>query len=712
MTDDMKRMVRAFEALDPIEPPADAKSRAFADALTHYDRISEAESQGSRLLNRQSRQNDGSSVVSKWRRIMTFDQPRLSHMLAGGVSLAAIALVAVNTNLIEIKTPPASSGAGAGKKSSSTLLRQSSQQPDDGSSVPAETEPKAANQPVMSDALETKPAHGRELFGANDPARTAAPVTRQEQDVSLDEMAAQSTTVGGQMVRTKTELRTAGKLVAGERVRRDLSKDTVAPSYQDQGRDKFSTQTPNPVKIVRSDPVSTFSIDVDTASYSFTRSTLNRGILPQMDAVRVEEMVNYFDYDYLGPDRRETPFRANISIMPTPWNEDTRLMRVGIKGYELPKADAPRANLVFLIDTSGSMNSPDKLPLLVNSFKLLLSTLKPDDKVSIVTYAGGAGTVLEPTRASQRRTILAALERLHAGGSTAGAEGIRQAYYLADQELDPEGINRVILATDGDFNVGITDIEELKGFVERKRKGGVTLSVLGFGHGNYNDELMQALAQNGNGNAAYIDTLNEARKILVEEAGSTLFTIAKDVKLQIEFNPETVQEYRLIGYESRILNREDFNNDKVDAGDIGAGHTVTALYEFLPVNIEGGLVDPLRYQSEPAPIKARLGEEYGFMKIRYKLPDQDKSQLITAPILTAGATDSVAGASDDMRFAASVAAFGQILRGGRHTGNFTFADIANLARSAKGDDPFGYRAEFINLVQLAQSAADLEPQKR
>ena len=301
---------------------------------------------------------------------------------------------------------------------------------------------------------------------------------------------------------------------------------------------------------------------------------------------------------------------------------------------------------------------------------------------------------------------------MNAGGSTAGAEGIRQAYQLAERQIDSAGVNRVILATDGDFNVGISDTGELKSFIERKRASGVTLSVLGFGRGNYNDELMQALAQNGNGNAAYIDTLSEARKVLVEEAGSTLFTIAKDVKLQLEFNPAAVSEYRLIGYETRLLNREDFNNDKVDAGDIGAGHTVTALYEITPVGGEGRLVDDLRYQSEPAKPGTGSAEEYAFMKIRYKLPDSNTSTLITAPVTRASETASVAQASRDDRFAASVAAFGQVLSGGRYTGNFSYDDVVALAQSAKGEDQFGYRAEFINLVRLAKSAAALEPGKQ
>ncbi len=468
-----------------------------------------------------------------------------------------------------------------------------------------------------------------------------------------------------------------------------------------EGRDRFKDFEANPVKQAATDPLSTFSIDVDTSSYSFLRRSLMENALPSKDAVRVEEMVNYFPYDYAGPKDRAEPFKANVSLMPTPWNADTKLMRIGIKGFSLDGQAKPHSNLVFLIDTSGSMDEPDKLPLLLNSFRLLLDTLGPDDTVSIVTYAGSAGTVLEPTKASEKGKILAALDNLSAGGSTAGAEGIRQAYNLAEQNFDKLGVNRVILATDGDFNVGISDPRELEDFVEKKRQTGVYLSVLGFGEGNYNDEMMQALAQNGNGNAAYIDSLSEARKVLVDEATSTLFPIANDVKIQVEFNPATVSEYRLIGYETRLLNKDDFNNDHVDAGDIGAGHTVTALYEVTPKGSRGQLVDPLRYgTAEQAGTPAG---EYAFVKIRYKLPGEDKSHLITEPVTAADETPD-----SEANFAAAVAAFGQILRGGEFTRSYSYDDVIALANAAKGRDEFGYRAEFINLVRLAKTARVLQ----
>lgn len=489
--------------------------------------------------------------------------------------------------------------------------------------------------------------------------------------------------------------------------------DRPAPGYyEDQGRDRFESTEQNPVRLTREDPVSTFSIDVDTASYSFVRSSLNNNVLPPRDAVRVEELINYFPYDYPKPKDKSVPFKASVNLFPSPWNSDRKLMHIGISGYEIETQEKPDSNLVFLLDTSGSMNAPNKLPLVINSMKLMLDTLKPDDTVAIVTYAGSAGTALESTKIKDKAKILAALNRLSSRGSTAGAEGIRRAYDLARANLKTDGINRVILATDGDFNVGITDRNELKSFVERQRKSGIYLSVLGFGRGNYNDVLMQTLAQNGNGNAAYIDTLNEARKILVEEASSTLFPIAKDVKLQVEFNPLKVAEYRLIGYETRMLKREDFNNDKVDAGDIGAGHQVTAIYEITPADSATKSVDTLRYgAARPAPAAA-ASDEYGFLKIRYKLPNQDKSKLITSAITSKNEVANVLAAPKEARFATAVAAFGQILKGGTYTGSYSHDAVIALAQGAKGDDPFGYRAEFINLVRLAKSAPAMEPLKR
>lgn len=498
-----------------------------------------------------------------------------------------------------------------------------------------------------------------------------------------------------------TSKRVASPPVGGIRL------DQSAPFYQELGRDKFTSTTENPFKIAQAEPVSTFSIDVDTASYSFVRASLNNNVLPQPAAVRTEELVNYFPYDYAAPKSAAQPFSTNVAVMPSPWTEGRKLVRIGIKGYAIEPETRPRANLVFLLDTSGSMQSPNKLPLVKQSLAMLLDQLDADDRVSIVAYAGSAGTVLEPTSAREKDKILAALGRLEAGGSTAGAEGIRQAYALAEQNLDPKGVNRVILATDGDFNVGITDQNELKGYIERQRGKGIFLSVFGFGMGNYNDALMQTLAQNGNGAAAYIDTLSEARKTLVEEATSTLFPIAKDVKIQVEFNPATVAEYRLIGYETRMLNREDFENDKVDAGDVGSGQTVTAIYEITPVGGPRANGD-LRYQTVAQPVPgAGKASEYGFVKIRYKLPKSDTSQLISTSIDRRVEFARFADAPQDARFAVGVAAFAELLRGGKYSGSMTYDDVLAIIGAAKGPDDYGYRTELAQMVRAAKSAGAL-----
>jgi len=465
-------------------------------------------------------------------------------------------------------------------------------------------------------------------------------------------------------------------------------------------RENYGHFDDNPVKRVAEAPVSTFSVDVDTGSYSNVRRLLNQGQLPVKDAVRVEEMINYFSYDYPLPKDKTRPFSVTTEIAPTPWNADTHLLRIGLKGYDIAPDKLPPANLVFLVDISGSMHSPDKLPLLKSGLKLLVQNLRAQDKVSLVVYAGNTGIILEPTPGDQKGRILAALEGLTAGGSTNGGAGIKLAYAMAKQGYIKNGINRVLLATDGDFNVGTVNFEALKNMVEEKRKTGVSLTTLGFGTGNYNDHLMEQLADIGNGNYAYIDNLNEANKVLVNEMSSTLETIAKDVKIQIEFNPAVVAEYRLVGYENRLLKREDFNNDKIDAGDIGAGHTVTALYEMTLVGSKGRKIDPLRFQKEIR-VHADNGE-LAWLRLRYKLPTSDTSQLIEEPLKTTG-IKTAAKASADFRFVAAVAAFGQSLRGGQYTGTLGYDDILKLAQGARGQDGFGYRGEFMSLVNLAKS---------
>jgi Ca-activated chloride channel homolog len=470
----------------------------------------------------------------------------------------------------------------------------------------------------------------------------------------------------------------------------------------EENRDKFPQTKSNSIIAVTEQPVSTFSVDVDTSGYSAVRRMLNMGALPEQDAVRIEEMVNYFPYAYSGPEKAEEAFKANVTVTPSPWNENTKLLHIGIKGYDLPVTEQKPANLVFLLDVSGSMDAPDKLPLLKSSFRLLVNKLKPTDTVSIVTYAGNAGIVLEPTKVSESAKILNAIDTLQPGGSTAGEAGINAAYALAQQAFVKDGVNRIMLATDGDFNVGAASDEDLKKLVEEKRKSGVFLSVLGFGQGNYQDNLMQTLAQNGNGIAAYIDTLSEAEKVLVQEATASLFTIAKDVKIQVEFNPARVSEYRLIGYETRALRNEDFNNDRVDAGDIGSGHTVTAIYEMTPRGVSGQN-DPLRYQTnnEPDAATASTGE-YAFVKMRYKLPTENTSRLVTQPVTDTNAVAEIAQAPEDVRFGIAVAALGQKLRDEDATANYPVTEIEKLADGAKGTDAFGYRAEFLKLVRLAK----------
>ncbi len=482
----------------------------------------------------------------------------------------------------------------------------------------------------------------------------------------------------------------------------------LTPVYQEKGRDRFEEIETNPVKRVVDEPVSTFSIDVDTASYSFVRRQLNQGVLPQKDAVRVEEMLNYFHYDYPLPADKSVPFEPTVLVSDSPWKPGNKLIQIGIKGYDLAAGEKPRTNLVFLLDVSGSMNSPDKLPLVKQSMSLLLSQLQPEDSIGIVVYAGAAGTVLEPTKVKDKQKIMDALNRLQAGGSTAGAQGIKLAYQLAESNFDKNAVNRIILATDGDFNVGITNRDELKGFVERQRDKGIFLSVLGFGQGNYHDHMMQVLAQNGNGVAAYIDTLSEAQKVLVDEATSTLFNIARDVKIQVEFNPATVSEYRLLGYETRHLNREDFNNDAVDAGDIGAGHTVTAIYEITPVGSGAGLIDDSRYAPAARETDIRASE-YGFLKMRYKLPGATTSKLLTRVIPLGNAVAENSANSEllsrEGNFATAVAGFAQLLRGGQYTGTWSYDDAIALAQANKGEDLFGYRTELVQLIRKAKVAA-------
>lgn len=473
----------------------------------------------------------------------------------------------------------------------------------------------------------------------------------------------------------------------------------MQPRPGDVNTENYTHRDTNPVQLVSEQPVSTFSIDVDTGSYTNVRRMLSAGQLPPADAVRAEEFINYFDYGYTPPTNREQPFSVTTELAPAPWNAKRQLLLVGIQGYRVPAAQIPASNLVFLIDTSGSMDEADKLPLLQASLKQLVRQLRRQDRVAIVSYAGYAGVVLPSTAGDQHATIDAAIDRLSAGGSTNGGAGIELAYAQAEQGFIKNGVNRVILATDGDFNVGTVNQEALKTTIEDHRKSGVALTTLGFGEGNYNDAMAVMLADVGNGSHHYIDSLQEGRRVLVDEMSATLLTIARDVKIQLEFNPAQVQEYRLIGYEKRMLKREDFNNDKVDAGEIGAGANVTAIYEITPKGSNAARIDPLRYGKHVA--TGESGNELAFLRLRYKLPGQADSKLIEQPI----AARSAAQASERLRYAAAVSAFADALRGGKYLDGYGYMQIAKLANDARGDDADGYRAGFVQLVKLAEGLA-------
>ena len=465
----------------------------------------------------------------------------------------------------------------------------------------------------------------------------------------------------------------------------------------------------NPWLAVENNPLSTFSIDVDRASYTNVRRLILGGDRPPLDAVRIEEMVNYFTYDY--PDvNGEHPFGITTEVANSPWKPQHRLVRIGVQGRRMDLEELPSSNLVFLLDVSGSMQPYNKLPLLKKSLRLLVNELRPEDRVAIVVYAGAAGLVLTSESGREKEKILDALESLEAGGSTAGGAGIALAYRIGTENYIEGGNNRVILATDGDFNIGASSDAEMVRLIEEKRKHGIFLTVLGFGMGNLKDSKMEALADHGNGNYAYIDNLLEARKVLVTEMGGTLVTIAKDVKIQVEFNPARVQAYRLIGYENRLLADEDFNDDAKDAGELGAGHSVTALYEVVPVGappVETGSVDPLRYErpEEDASETRRAGgeDELMFVKLRYKAPNGQRSRLLELPV-----PDRVENASTDLRFAASVAAFGMLLRDSEQCGDFTLAEVSRLARASQGEDRHGYRAEFVRLVEATRELSLLD----
>ena len=477
-----------------------------------------------------------------------------------------------------------------------------------------------------------------------------------------------------------------------------------APAPQWQDRENYLPQTDNPIQPVSGAPVSTFSIDVDTASYSNVRRMIQReGRLPPRDAVKAEEFINYFSYQYPQPETTEQPFSVHTELTASPWNKKTKLLKIGLQGYQ--PAERPPANLVFLVDVSGSMQSEHKLGLAKRSLKMLAQNMRREDRIALVVYAGAAGVVLPSTTGDQKQKIFSAIDQLTAGGSTHGSAGIALAYQVAKEHFIKDGINRVLVASDGDMNVGTVDHHALKDLVVRHRESDIALSTLGFGSGNYNYALMEQLADVGNGSAAYVDSLKEAHRVLVQQMNSTLITIAKDVKIQVEFNPEYVSEYRLIGYENRLLKQEDFRNDKVDAGEIGAGHSVTALYELSLVGSGGERIPELRYAQKPLDAEtkspANTTAELGFVKLRYKQPNADNSELITLP-LARSLLENTTPVSTDMNFSAAVAGFAQMLRGGTYLGSWGYEELLSLAKTNRGNDEYGHRAEFVNLIELSQ----------
>jgi len=504
----------------------------------------------------------------------------------------------------------------------------------------------------------------------------------------------------------KSDKRVLGNVVGGvlNEARKEAlyrHKPQVASAFQQYPQywntEEYDRIYENSFLLALDNPLSTFSIDVDTASYSNIRRFINSNQFPYKDAVRIEEMINYFSYDYPLP-RDNHPFSIYTEISTCPWNDAHRLIHIGLQGRKLESRELPPSNLVFLLDVSGSMSPASKLPLLQQAFKLLVKELGANDRISIVVYAGAAGLVLPSTEATNKDAIIGAIDRLNAGGSTAGGAGIKLAYKVAEENFIQEGNNRIILATDGDFNVGVSSTSELVRMIEDYRKKGIFLTILGFGMGNYKDGRMEQLADKGNGNYYYIDNLMEAKKVFVNDMRGTLFTIAKDVKLQIEFNPAKVKAYRLIGYENRLLNKEDFADDTKDAGELGAGHTVTALYEIIPYGSQEEVpgVDDLRYQDNRISPKAFKSKEIMTLKLRYKKPDGKKSKLIIHPLKDKNI--SLARTSENFKFSAAVAAFGMLLRDSEFKGDSTYKSVLNLARDGKGKDAFGYRSEFIQLV--------------
>lgn len=694
-------------ALREAAPPADAgaRDRALARAMEKFDDLHQGNAAPARPNQDRPRMSAG---------FLTGVRNMLSHLTSKPALAATTSVAALCLGLIVILP------AQQGRAPVQTVAPPPAQtqpveaQPNEAQPVeaqPVETQPNET-QAALPQAIASGPTASGETATARPPEIETAPASIARIEPAQIEVAEASSAEpmadmappaapsaappaapgAGRATLGVISPEARARMAAPSRPQRtDAMPARIAPADSEA----YANADANPVKVTAESPVSTFSADVDTASYAVIRSSLMAGALPPKDAVRIEEMVNYFPYDYPAPAADEAPFRASVDVMATPWNKDTRLVRIGLQGRLPALAERPPLNLVFLIDTSGSMQDANKLPLLKQSLRMLLDQLRPEDQIAIVAYAGSAGEVLAPTPASDKAAVLGALDRLEAGGATAGAEGLELAYRTAAGMAGDGEVTRILLATDGDFNVGIADPRGLTDYVARKRDEGSYLSVLGFGRGNLDDATMQALAQNGNGLAAYIDTLQEARKVLVDQLSGALFPIADDVKIQVEWNPATVAEYRLIGYETRALAREDFSNDKVDAGEIGAGHTVTALYEITAPDSPALRNAPLRYGAAPA---SDTGNELGFLRLRYKAPGEAASQLIETPILADQASDD-----RDARFAAAIAGFGQLLAGDKYLGDWGWDQAIALAAGNRGEDEFGYRSEAVGLMRLAKA---------
>ncbi len=689
MSDDLNDLKRAFDAHLPKSDPA-RRADAIALAMKNFDRTQESAAQA-----RQTSEPTREGGIFRGAKIM-FANLSNRGILTATTALAAVAMVAVipvlqNSQPPEVLQVPVKSEA----------------QPDPAPAADPAPAPSPTPSPEPSadrEEVETKVAPGVQgadaVVGTNRKVVTPQAIPAKPPAAAAPSGEIFIPQAGGRARDSGIDFETgvfnmSRSAPASPQMQRPMPDPIVlAPAPNTEA---FPEADDNPIKVTAESPVSTFSIDVDTASWSLIRNSISQGMLPPDGAVRIEEMVNYFTYDYPAP-TDDAPFATHVGVSDSPWVDGTRIVHIGLQGM-MPD-ERPPMNLVFLIDTSGSMNYATKLPLLKQSFRLMLGQLGADDTIAIVTYAGSAGLALEPTKASDRDTILNALDNLSAGGSTAGQAGLQQAYATAARmakDGEEDAVTRVILATDGDFNVGISDPDDLKDFIADKRDEGTYLSVLGFGRGNLDDATMQALAQTGNGIASYIDTLAEAQKVLVDQLTGALVPIANDVKIQVEWNPALVAEYRLIGYETRALKREDFNNDKVDAGEIGAGHQVTAIYAITPVGSPARMTDPLRYAAGDAQPVADDTGELGFLRLRYKTPGEDESRLIETPIMG----DAAPLAEGD--WALAIAGFGQILRGSDQIGEWSMGDAIALAQSAKGEDPYGYRQEAITLMRLTES---------